>query len=177
MKRSKVALLPTKVREQLEQLLIERGFSGYKELEAWCKEQGIDTSKSALQRFGKAFEDRIASLKLATEQARVAVQATPDDDNSMNAALIRLVQERVFSVLRDANGESISVPLLGKITKAVADVGRASVQQSKHALSVRDKLGANLDKLEAAAKKNKSGKAYLDALKDVREKAYGLFDA
>lgn len=165
MKRSKIALAPKAVREQLEQILIERGFSGYAELEAWCKEQGIDTSKSALQRFGKSFEDRINAIKISTEQARAVVAASPDDDNAMNDSLIRLVQEEMFSVLIDMTPEQRAKINLGTFAKGVANLGRASVQQKKYANEVKKRTNDTAEAVSKVAKKGGLSDETVEAIK------------
>ncbi len=144
--RSKVATLDPKVREQLEAVLIQTSFSGYEQLSAWLKDQGIDISKSALHRFGADFQRRVDALKLATEQARAIVKASPDDDNAANDALIRLLQEQLFTFFMalQENGErrKFTSKELSSLTKAVADLGRASVQQKKYMETVRTKAAA-----------------------------------
>lgn len=180
-KRSKVLGLPAEVKAWLDQALVENNFSQFELLAAELKKTGHEISKSAVHRYAQPFQDRLAALKTATEQARAVTEASPDDDNAMNDALIRLVQEKVFSVLvaTSVGGEQgLTVKQLGQVTKAIADVGRASVQQKKFQGEVRDKFKAKLDKMASDANK-KTGKekaGYMEALKRVREEAYGLFE-
>lgn len=172
-KRSKIETLPAKVREQLEKILVQSGFSGYRELETWCAEQGIKVSKSALQRFGANFEDRVKAIKVATDQARAVVDASPDDDNAMNDALIRLVQERVFALLVESNSGDLPASVLAKVTKSIADVGRASVQQKKFSIEFRDRILKKLDeKADEAVKGGDKTKAEL--YREIREDIYGV---
>lgn len=136
-KRSTVYKLPPKVREQLEQILIESNFTGYTELRDWCLEQGFEISRSALNRFGQDFEAQVSAIKLSTDQARAIVAASPDDDNTVNDALIRLVQKDLFELLIELTPGERGKLNLPKIAKAIADLGRASVQQKKYAAEVR----------------------------------------
>jgi hypothetical protein len=170
-KRSHVDTLPAKVREQLEQLLLASGFSGYRELETWCKAQGIEISKSSLHRFGASFEERVKAIRVSTEQARAVVAASPDDDNALNEALIRLVQERVFSLLVEANTNELPAAVLAKVTKAIADVGRASVQQKKYQTEVRAKAQEAAEEITRAAAKGGLSDATVE---QIRRRILGI---
>lgn len=97
--------------------------------------------------YGQEFEDRLSAARLSTEQARAVVAASPDEDNSVNDALIRLVQERLFTLLVDANAAKIDLP---KMARAVADLGRTSISQRKYMAEVKAKVeeaAAAVDKI------------------------------
>lgn len=151
-KRSKVLGLPAEVKTWLDAALVENNFSQFEMLAAALKARGHEISKSALHRYGQPFQDRLATLKIATEQARAVVMATPDDDNAMNDSLIRLVQEKLFTVLVEMNvgGEDgLSVKQLGQVSKGIADVGRASVQQKKYQQTVRERVSEVAGEVES----------------------------
>lgn len=167
-KRSKVLTLPAEVKAWLDATLVENNFSGYELISAELKARGHEITKSSLHRYGQPFEGKLAALKMATEQARAVTQASPDDDNSMNDALIRLVQEKVFSVLVATNvgGEDgLTVKQLGQVTKAIADVGRASVQQKKFQETVRTRTDAAADSVEKIAKESGASDATIERIK------------
>ncbi|WP_072450766.1 MULTISPECIES: DUF3486 family protein [unclassified Pseudomonas] len=147
--RSKVAGLPPEVKEWLDQALVESNFSGYEALSSELGSRGYSIGKSALHRYGSEFEVKLASLKMASEQAKAVVQAAPDDEGAVNEALMRLVQEHLFKLLMTDN-KPIDLP---KVAKAVAELGRASVVQKKWQAEVRDKAAAAADKVEKIAKK------------------------
>jgi hypothetical protein len=134
--RSKVELLPDEVRKDLEQRLIAGSFSDYEQLADWLKDQGFAISKSSLHRWGSTFEEKCAGMKIATEQARAIVEASPDKEGAMGMALTRLVQEKLFGVLLDLQINPKDLPL-PKLTRAIADLSRAGVSQLKHAAEVR----------------------------------------
>ncbi|PHR68491.1 DUF3486 family protein [Alcanivorax sp.] len=136
---SKVQRLNEDDKSWLDQELVKRGFSGYQELEELCQNRGIDISSSALHRYGSSFRERLDQVKLITEQARAVVAEAPDDEGAVNEALMRLVQERLFAVIRDAQipTEGIDLP---KLAKAIADLGRASVSQKRLAAEARKEL-------------------------------------
>ncbi|WP_312929115.1 DUF3486 family protein [Stutzerimonas nitrititolerans] len=136
--RSKVAQLPSEVKAWLDQALAENNFSDYDALVVELAERGFAISKSALHRYGQNFEERLSALKMASEQAKAIVNAAPDDEGSVNEALMRLVQEHLFKLLMSEDGK-IDLP---KVAKAVAELGRASVVQKKWAAEVEVRRAA-----------------------------------
>jgi hypothetical protein len=121
--RSKIDTLPAKVRE----------------LSAWLQELGFEISKSAVHRWGQNFEDRVRSLKTITQQAKAVVEASPDEDGAVNDALIRLVQEKVFTLLIDFEIDPEKVDI-NKLTRSVADLARSSVSQKKLSAQIRKEM-------------------------------------
>ena len=156
--RSKVHALPQELKEWLDNELMARGFADYEQLAADLKARGADVSRSSLQRYGSPFEKRLAQLKMASEQAKALVDSAPDDEDKLGAAVVRLTQEKIFSVLMelDINPEDIDV---NKLFKNAAEIGKASVTQKRLSLEVRAVLE------EAARKKLlDEQKAKLDAM-------------
>src|SRR5690606_6677096 len=119
-------LLPEAIRGELDGRLVAGGFAGYEALSDWLGEQGFEISKSALHRYGAQFEDRVSALKLATDQARAIVAESPDDEGTMSEALMRLVQEKLFSILLEMEVDPAKVNL-NSLARSVAELGRASV--------------------------------------------------
>jgi hypothetical protein len=136
-KRSAVQSLPRDVKAWLDKALAEGGFQRYRLLEEELRARGYNISKSSIQRYGAAFETRLASLKLATEQARAVVEASPDREGATNEALMRLVQEKLFGVLVDLDVK-VETLHLDKITKSIADLARAAVTQKRFAAEARE---------------------------------------
>ena len=157
-RRSKVLALPPELKEWLDAELVKRGFGDYVQLAADLKARGAEVSKSALQRYGSPFEQRLAQLKMASEQAKALVDAAPDEEDKLGAAVVRLTQEKIFSVLMelDINPQDIDV---NKLFKNAAEIGKASVTQKRLSLEVRAAL-------EDAARKKllEEQKAKLDAM-------------
>lgn len=145
--RSKVELLPDAVRTELEQRLIASSFSNYQALADWLQEQGFEIHKAAVHRFGQKFEDRIRALKVATDQARAIVEASPDEDNALNEALVRMAQEKAFNLLVDmeVDPDKIDFP---KLMRSVADLGRSSVLQKRFAVEAAERMQRDLKALE-----------------------------
>ncbi|MDO8778056.1 MAG: DUF3486 family protein [Burkholderiaceae bacterium] len=137
--RSKVHTLPPELKEWLDAELVRRGFGDYVQLAADLKARGAEVSKSALQRYGSPFEQRMAQLKMASEQARALVDAAPDEEDKLGAAVVRMTQEKIFSLLMDLeiNAEDVDV---NKLFKNAAEIGKASVAQKKFSMEARAAL-------------------------------------
>jgi hypothetical protein len=153
--RSKVDQLPEDIRRELEQRLIASGFGDYQGLAGWLAEKGYEIGKSSLHRWGQPFEERLAAVRVATQQAHAIVEATPDSANAVNDALLRLVQERLFNVLMLLQKEP-DPATLGKLARAIADLGRASINQKKLAADAKRQAREELlieqrEKLEQVA--------------------------
>lgn len=150
-KRSKVDTLPPELKAWLDAELLKRGFADYVQLAADLQAKGAELSKSAIHRYGSKFEQRMAQLKVSTEQARAVVAASPDDEGAMNEALIRLTQDKLFGVLVDLDVDPDSVNIT-KITKSIADLARSSITQKKWQIEVRTKAAERMKAVEAEAK-------------------------
>jgi len=144
--RSKVEQLPAEIKAWLDQALVENNFSRYETLSAALAERGHSIGKSALHSYGQGFEDRLSALKMASEQARAVVAAAPDEEGAVNEALMRLVQEHLFKLLMSEGGQ-FDLP---KVAKAVAELGRASINQKKwmaeHRQTIRAEYAAEAAK-------------------------------
>ena len=162
---SNVKTLPKEVKEWLDQTLVENNFSGYQQLEEALRERGYQISKSAIHRYGQNFEKRLQDLKLATEQARAIVAASPDDEGAINEALMRLVQEQIFTVLKDFKHDPDKPLNLASLAKAVAELGRASVTQKKWAADVKKKAQEAANVVALAAKKGGLSDETVDQIK------------
>ena len=106
------------------------------QLAADLRARGESVSKSALHRYGSQFEKRMAQLKMSNEQARALVDASPDDEDKLGAAVIRLTQDRIFQLLVDLEIDPESVDV-NKLFKNAAEIGKASVTQKKFTMEAR----------------------------------------
>ena len=159
--RSKVAGMPAEIKEWLDRALAENNFSDYELLAEELKARGYTISKSALHRYGQAFETRLSALKMASEQARAVVAAAPDEEGAVNEALMRLVQEHLFKLLMAEEGE-FDLP---KVARAVAELGRATVTQKKWQAEVRARAEAAAAAVEKIAKKGGLSAESVDQLR------------
>ena len=167
--RPKVLSLPQEIKKELDQRLIDGGFAGYEALSTWLAEKGYEISKSALHRYGTEFEQRLAALKIATEQARAIVEAAGDEEGSMNEALIRLIQQEAFNVLVKLNEEDKNA-ILPKLGIMVAKLSKASVDQKKWVQELKKKTEKAAENVE----KKLSGAIDPETLKKIKEEIYGI---
>lgn len=166
-RRSKISTLPAAVKQWLDGALVEGNFAGYEALEAELKTRGFDIGKSSIQRYGSAFEQKLATLKLASEQAKAIVTATGDDEGAVSEALMLMVQEHLFNLLNSGDGR-FDLP---KIARAVADLGRTTVTQKKWQTEVRARAAAAADAVEQIARKGGLSEA---AAAKIRNRILGI---
>jgi hypothetical protein len=140
--RSKVAGLPKAVKEWLDHALIEGNFAGYDLLADELRTKGYDISKSGLHRYGSQFEKKLAAVKIATEQAEAIAKAVPDDENALGDALLRVIQEKTFSMLMNMEED----PKIGfaKLASIAIESGFSStnVKEFRSKVKARAKVAA-----------------------------------
>ncbi len=166
--RSKITGLPQHVREELDARLMREGFSGYVALEHWLRAQGFDIGKSSVHRYGSALEEKVAKLKASAERARALVEASPDSADHMAQATMRLLQDKLFTVLEsmeDVDPESVD---LVKLSRAMAPLVRASIAAKQHADEVKERLAEAEKKLDADAQAGRIPGVTAEALAQIR---------
>ncbi len=99
----KIKRLPPDLREELNNRLVNGGFSDYRGLSRWLEEKGYEISPSAINTYARRFEQRLEAVRLATAQAKAVVEAAPDDDDRINHALMKIVQTTLFEMMVDLN--------------------------------------------------------------------------
>jgi hypothetical protein len=148
--RSKIISLPADVRARLDAKLVTNSFSDYRGLAAWLDSEGYSISKDAVQRYGQEFKEKCEAITLATAQARAIVEGNPDDEGTMNDALIRLIQTSLFNIavkFREASqGEegATDPKALASFSRSVALLTRASVRQKEWMAEVRKTVDAKV---------------------------------
>lgn len=174
--RSKVEQLPAAIKEWLDAELVAGGFAGYEALEAELNTRleaaGADyrIGKSSIHRYGSTFEEKLKTLKLVSEQARAVVAAAPDDEDAVSQALIRMTQEKLFTVLQEMEVDASKVNL-SSLTKAIASVSRASISNKKYATEVKVRTEAAAAKVTSMAKK---AGLTPDAVNQIRREILGI---
>ena len=177
--RSKVHSLPPELKEWLDAELVKRGFGDYVQLAADLKARGAEVSKSALQRYGSPFEARMAQLKMASEQARALVDAAPDDEDKLGSAVVRMTQEKIFTLLMDMDIDPKNVDV-NKLFKNAAEIGKASVAQKRFSIEARAALREEARREQLAEQQarfdalGQSGEIDETTLAKVIKAAYGL---
>ena len=174
-RRSKIARLPPDVRDELNRLIAAAGYGSYRALAAWLKEQGEDIGKSTVARHGAKLQRRLDAIQHATEQAEALVATAPDDGGAMADGSLRLVQERIFALMLEAEGGDLKE--LAAAARALAEVARASIsvraERRKVLAQKRADAKAALEAAEAAAR---AGAPTVELVKRIQRDIYGIFD-
>lgn len=170
-RRSKVEGLPADVKAWLDQALVQNNFSQYELLEAELSKRGYGIGKSSLHRYGQDFEERLKALRVVTEQARAVVQASPDEDGAVNDALVRLTQEKMFGILMELNVDPDEVDIV-KLTRAIAELGKASVAQKRWQAEARKQALA--DAAKEAGEAAKSAGLTDEAAAQIQQRILGV---
>lgn len=138
--KGKLKSLPPGVREELDRRLVQGGFMNYRGLADWLGAQGCAITTAAVQRYGSKLERRLEAVKLATMQAKSVIEASPDDDNKINEALLRLVQQHLFTVLVELKTEDLSGVNVAALARSVAQIARAAIVQKKFTEEIRNSI-------------------------------------
>ena len=135
---------PAALAAQFDKQAADGGFADYGALVAWLAKSGYAIAKVARGERRSLFERRLEEIRLVTRQARDVVAAFEEGDAEMNEALLRLVQQRLFEILRTSRREDLKRFNLGALARAVAEMGRASVLQNRWLVEVRERLTAKI---------------------------------
>lgn len=174
--RSKVDRLPAEIKKWLDTALVESSFAGYELLETevnnLLQQAGADfrVGKSSIHRYGTQFEDRMKSLRLVSEQAKAMIDASPDEEDAVSQALIRMVQEKLFTVVMDLQVDPSKLNM-ASITRAIADLARSSISNKKYATEVKTRTTAALAAVTAVVKK---AGLTPDAVDQIRREILGI---
>ena len=83
-----------------------------------------------------------------TAQATAVIEASPDADNNLTAALLRLVQQHLFDMLVDLKTHDLTQKDVARIADSVAQMTRASVMQQKWANDLKSQVAERVDAAE-----------------------------
>lgn len=144
--RSKVLSLPAWVRPILDRRIVESGFSNYRAHSEWLAEWGFEIGKSALHAYGARLQSLVSQYRPTAEEAGAVLAAGSEDAALAAAAGIRVVQDRVFRWLIDADkddlkGYDLATRTLAASARAAETVGK---QRPRPSLEYRleESLGA-----------------------------------
>lgn len=147
-RRSSVDLMPKAVREWLDKVLVEGSFSGYSALSNELRNRGFEISRSALQRYGSKFEDRLARMRIGAQQAAALAEALPDDAGQLGDAVTRLIQQQVFDALMEAGDLNLSEVKITELGTMMAKLNTAGVQQKKWSSDVKARAKATAETVD-----------------------------
>jgi len=147
------------LKSELDRRLAEGTFRSFRILSSWLGRNGYRISYKALNDYGRKFDRRLDAIRLATEQARIVCAQFKDDDVSIQTALLRLVQTRLFEVLRTinetdkkgtagANHERVATVNLTVLARTVSNLARAETENRKWADHAREVVAAATKKLD-----------------------------
>ena len=139
-RRGDIRRLSPEVRAELDDRILKRKFNGYRDLKIWLRQNGCMIATTSVKRYANKLEQRLGAVRLATEQARLVIDAADDDDFEVNEALLRLVQQHLFTVLVELNGADLNRANLSALARSVSALGRASILQKKYAEEMRVRL-------------------------------------
>jgi Protein of unknown function (DUF3486) len=128
--------------------LVDGSFANYGSMSVWLRKRGYNFSLKTISKYGDKLEQRLEAVRLATAQARAVVEATNDDDDKMNEALRRLVQQHLFAVLVGLSPDPKQQNLTA-IARSVAEMGKASIMQKKFVEEMQRKLAVKLGVAES----------------------------
>ncbi len=169
---STITALPVEVRQALDARLIAQGFTGYQALEDWLRGQGLNISKSAINRYGQKVESRMAAIKASTEAAKQIVEAAGDDEDARSEASIALIQTEMFNcivTLQEASDEELSpadrLAMMSKVAKNIATLTRASIAQKQFKSQVQARVSEAAEKVAKLARNGGMSSATVDEIK------------
>ena len=141
--RSKVAMLPEEVRNELERRILERSFSGYHDLADWLQAQGYRIAHDSVQRHGARLARKIEAMDRLAHQAHAIAEATNHADTTVVEVAIKLIHHRILALLLEepeseksssagvpapesdsACGQALGLPDLARMTRILADLNR-----------------------------------------------------
>ena len=173
--RSSVSQLPAEFRDELNRRLQAGNFSDYGGLAEWLQGEGFEISRSSVHRYGAKLEKQIAKVRASTEMATAFVEAAPDDEGAMADASIRLIQDRMFDFLLEAEGDDLKA--LSGAAKAVAAAAHASARiradRRKIFAETKKAVARTLDDAEQDAS---GGGDPMEVVRRVRREIYGILD-
>jgi hypothetical protein len=180
--RSKILQLPPEIKAAFDLRLAKGNFCDYDEITAWLNGElaaaglEITVSRSGVHRYGQGFEERLAAIKIATEQARAISEVVGDDEARMSDALIALVQEKAFDVLVNLQTEDQEMfgKIFPKLGIMVSRLSRASVAQKKWQAETRKKAEQAVENITKKAAGG--GRKQLDpeTKRIIKEEIYGI---
>jgi hypothetical protein len=143
----KIKRLPPTLRAELDLRIARHDFSGFGDLKSWLRQHGYFISTAKIERYTNQLEAHLVAVRMASEQAKAIVEAFGDDNMEMNQALLRLVQQHLFTVLVELKGVELSRANLPALARSVAGLARVSIEQRRFVEEMR----ANLARKVAAA--------------------------
>ncbi len=139
---------------------MDKGFCGYEEIADKLADLGYSISKSSVHRYGQKLEQKMAAVQASTQAAMLIADAAPDDGDARSQAVLSLIQTELFNALialqesDDPDADPAErLALIAKCGKGIAEISKASVNQKKWMLDVRDRVEKAAKEVENIVKK------------------------
>ncbi|WAU72885.1 DUF3486 family protein [Acinetobacter sp. TR11] len=164
-------------KQWLDRRFMDCGFNGYEEIAAILAERGYNVGKSSVHRYGQKLEQKLAAIQASTQAALLFKDAVKDDGEALNSAMLSMVQSEYFECfialqqLNENTKPEERLTLLAKVSKGVAEISKASVNQKKWELEVRDKVEAAAKAVENIIKKGGLSK---ESAAEIRSQILGI---
>ncbi|MDO8776597.1 MAG: DUF3486 family protein [Burkholderiaceae bacterium] len=171
--RNKVATLPPAVRKWLDEKLADGSFSNYTLLTEELKGRGYDLSRSSVHRYGSKLEKTMELARATVEKAKAVVQASPDEDDAMTAAIMRLTQQNTLEMLMamEFDPEQAKNVDMNKLTLQVSRLVRTSIPLKNYQREQRERAKVVAADITKEARKMGASE---DVIKSWREKVLGV---
>ncbi|HLW70344.1 MAG TPA: phage protein Gp27 family protein [Candidatus Binataceae bacterium] len=134
-----ITQLPRATRLELEQRLVDNGFTDYDGLTRWLNELGFRLSRGAVNRYGRKFARQMELRAAATDHADTLAAAAAGDDGAVTEALVSLVQRRLLTMLIDTD-EPIKHSDLARLARTIGDLSRTTIAHQRWLAEAQDRL-------------------------------------
>lgn len=195
--RGKVAQLPEALRDELNQRLIDGGFSNFTGLESWLADQGYAIGKSSIQRYACGdpsrpgddgglrglYQRSMERGRMMAEQRKLYAAGAADEDDGERLRVrvmsagdnIEMLNLRLTELLDrgvEDTGELMDVAkVAAALTRSLSDLGRLDLSAQKYREQVVEKARAAAVSVEKIAKK---GGLSGDAVDAIRREILGI---
>lgn len=156
----------------------DKGFCGYEEIAEILQARGYSLSKSSVHRYGQKLERKLAAVQASTEAAMLIAEAAPDDGDLRSNAVLSLVQTEMFNALvalQESDNPDADpadrIMLMAKAGKGIAEIAKASVNQKKWQIEIREKVQAAAQAVEKIVKK---GGLSAETATEIRKQILGI---
>jgi hypothetical protein len=166
----KIMRMPRDLKAKLDGLLNQGNMHTSLQLQKWLRANGFEISARSIQDYRHRFERQLDSVRLASEQARLVCEQFKDDDEQMQGALMRLVQTRLFEILRVATEKetsrkkrtvapTVTAVNVAALARCVSGLAKAETEHRKMVDQVRAGVAAAGKKVDEARAKGLSPEA------------------
>ncbi len=164
-------------RKWLDEQLFANNFQGYEQLSQQLEKRGYQIGKSSVQRYGKKIETRLQAVQDSTQAAIYMAEKMPDDAGALTNSVLHMMQTEFFNALTDLQkGEEDYDPMgrmlaLSKVGKGMAEISKASINQKKWQVEVKDKAQKAAEAVSNIATK---GGLQADTVQEIRRMILGV---